>query len=114
MDSIWDGDRIHDRFRAALEDLADRADGEVEVDEPSAVFCRFEPHADRTAMRLGVYHASGRRTLRFDTVRAEIELAVVAEFAVDGTELVVASERGSREFRLDTGTSDYTVRKEQV
>ena len=114
MDAIWDGDRIADGFRRALATLADRADGDVEVDEPSAVFCRFEPHADRTAMRLGVYHASGRRTLRVDTVREEIELAVVSKFALDGTDLVVASERGSREFRLDTDTSDYTVRKEQV
>lgn len=115
MDAIWDDEgTIRESFRRALRELADRVNGDIEVDDESTVFCSFEPTANRSSMRVGVYYANGRQTLRFDTLREEIELAMVNHYEIDRATLVIGSEKGSREFTLDAASGDYTVRKESV
>ncbi|WP_299265086.1 hypothetical protein [Halorientalis sp.] len=114
MNDIWDDGVIREAFRRDFYDLADRTNGEVEVDNESTMFCAFEPTAQRSAMRVGVYFANGRQTLRFDTVREEIELAMVNQYDVSRPRFTICSERGSRTFELNTASGEWAVSKESV
>lgn len=114
MNDIWDDGEIREPFRSEFHALADRAGGEVEVDGESTMFCAFEPTSQRSAMRVGVYFANGRQTLRFDTVREEIELAMVSQYEISRPRLTISSERGSRTFELNTASGDWGVSKESV
>ncbi len=114
MDDIWDDGEIREPFRRDFHALADRTNGAIEVDGESTIFCAFEPTSQRSAMRVGVYFANGRQTLRFDTVREEIELAMVNQYDISCPRFVISSERGSRTFALDAASGEWDVSKELV
>jgi hypothetical protein len=114
MEDIWADGEIRESFRAQFRELADRTNGAIEVDDDTTIFCAFEPTGHRSAMRVGVYYASGRNTFRFDTTREELELTMMNRFEIDRPRLVVASEKGSRRFELDAASGDWSVSKESV
>ncbi|WP_136715116.1 hypothetical protein [Halorientalis salina] len=115
MQAIWDDDgTLRESFRSDMRELADRASGDLEGDDESTLFCSFEPTSNRSSMRVGVYYANGRQTLRFDTIREEIELAMVNHYEIDRARLVIGSEKGSRTFSLDAASGEYSVSKESV
>lgn len=114
MEEIWTDQGLTRSFRAAFEDWTDAVGGSVQNVSRSAIFCEFPARTDRVGMRVGLYHADGRRTLRLDTVREELELAMVNKYAVDGDRLVVQSDKGSRRFELDAGAAEWTIEKRSV
>lgn len=115
MDAIWEDDgTLRASFKADMQQLAERANGELDGDEESALFCSFAPTADRSSMRVGVYYATGRQTLRFDTIREEIELAMVTHYEHSEMDLIISSEKGSRTFSLDAASGEYSVEKKAV
>jgi len=115
MKAIWDDDgNLQESFRADMQELAERVSGDLDGDDDSALFCTFEPTSNRTSMRVGVYYASGRQTLRFDTIREEIELAMVNQYEISRANLVIGSEKGSRTFKLDAASGEYSVSKKSV
>ena len=115
MEAIWDGNgNLRESFRVDMRELADRANGDLEEEGDSTLFCSFEPTSKRSSMRVGVYYANGRQTIRFDTIREEIELAMVNHYEVDRATLVIGSEKGSRTFSLDAASGEYSVSKEAV
>jgi len=115
MQAIWDDDgTLRASFEQDMTQLAERATGDLEGDGESTLFCSFEPTANRSSMRVGVYYANGRQTLRFDTIREEIELAMVNHYEIDRATLIIGSEKGSRTFSLDAASGEYSVSKESV
>ncbi|SEP12482.1 hypothetical protein SAMN05216388_103528 [Halorientalis persicus] len=114
MNDIWDDGEIREPFRRDFHALAKRTNGEVEVDGESTMFCAFEPTPQRSTMRVGVYFANGRQTLRFDTVREEIELAMVNQYEISRPRFTISSERGSRTFELNAASGEWNVSKESI
>jgi hypothetical protein len=114
MEPIWGDETVRDSFRTQFHDLAARSNGTISDDTDTTVFCTFEPSGHRPTMRVGVYYANGRNTFRFDTVREEIELAMMNRFEIDRSRLIIGSERGSRRFELDAAVGDWKMSKEQV
>ena len=115
MEAIWDDDgTLRASFKSDMRDLAARVNGEIDDADESTLFCSFEPTANRPSMRVGVYYATGRQTLRFDTIREEIELAMVNHYEISRANLVIGSEKGSRTFSLDAASGEYSVSKKAV
>ncbi|SDF75959.1 hypothetical protein [Halorientalis regularis] len=114
MDDIWADGEIREPFRRDFHALANRTNGEVELDGESTIFCAFEPTSQRSAMRVGVYFANGRQTLRFDTVREEIELAMVNRYEISRPAVTISSERGSRRFELNAASGEWNVSKKSI
>lgn len=114
MNDIWDDGEIGEAFRRDFNALTDRTNGEIEIDDETTMFCAFEPTAHRLEMRLGVYFANGRQTLRFDTTREEIELAMVSQYEIDDQRFVVSSEKGSRTFAFNVDDGTWQASKEPL
>lgn len=114
MKRLWGDDGTTEAFRREFTQWARDHGGTLVDDEADAVFCEFDATDTHASFEIGVYEAGGQHVLRFDTIREEIELKVLAEYAIDGSTLVVKSDQGSREFELDVGSGNWSVRKRPI
>jgi hypothetical protein len=114
MKRIWGDDGTSAAFQREFESWAEDNGGTIETNEESTLFCEFESTVDHPSFRLGVYEADGQHVVRFDTIREEIELKVLAEYSIDGSTLVLKSDQGSRQFEIDLSSGNWSVRKRPI
>ena len=114
MKRLWGDEGTTEAFRREFAEWARDHGGELVGRADDAVFCQFDATDEHASFEIGVYEAGGQRVLRFDTIREEIKLKVLAEYAIDGSTLVVKSDQGSREFELDVASGNWSVRKRPI
>lgn len=114
MDSVWDGDGVANAFREAFADWASRNGGELVEQSSERVRCEFESTDSQMMAGVGVYEANGRHMLRFETVREELELKMLTRYELEGSRLVLQSDKGSRTFSFDVADGEWRVEKQPV
>lgn len=114
MKQIWADDGTTDAFENDFARWAEANGGEITRREDGGMFCEFGSTDTHATFELGIYEAGGQHVLRFDTIREEIELKVLSEYAVDGSTVVFKSDQGSREFELDVASGNWSVRKRPI
>lgn len=111
MQQLWDADEVHDAFAETFGAWARAHGGEVTRPDETALVAEFGPDGSRTGMKLSLYRSSGRKLLRLDTVREELELTGLTRFDLDGDTLRLESDRGSRTFVLEVDSRSWEVTK---
>jgi hypothetical protein len=114
MQDIWNDSELSTAFESAFEDWVTRNGGELEERTPETIFCEFEPSDNQIRMRVGLYEASGRHRLRFDTVREEVELKLLTKFETTDSKLILQSDKASRTFLLDVQAGEWRIEKRPV
>lgn len=114
MQEIWNDGKISAAFESAFGDWVMRNDGEMEESTAETLFCEFAPTDNQIRMRVGLYEASGRHRLRFDTVREEVELKLLTKFETTDSKLILQSDKASRTFLLDVQAGEWRIEKRPV
>lgn len=111
MENIWSEGTPSEVFLKDFRQWARSHDGTVQEGAQTAFFCELPSTSTRSRVRIGVYEADGRNLLRFDSVREELEIKLVAKYRVTEHTLIVTSEKGSRTFEYDAKAGEWTLEK---
>jgi len=78
MKRLWGDNGTTEAFRREFTQWARNHGGTLVDNEDDAIFCEFGGTETHASFEIGVYEAGGQHVLRFDTIREEIELKVLA------------------------------------
>lgn len=113
MDGIWDNGPSTS-FKKNFRRWAKSHNGAVQEGARTALFCELPSTDTRSRVRIGVYEADGRKMLRLDSVREELEVKLVERYMISEHTFTVASEKGSRKFEYNAETGEWSLEKRPV